>query len=196
MPYILFDSHSGVPLARIDADPENASLAPGLLAIKCEADASPDDVPRWKEAAATAQPELSEMERLQRAQATKIVSIDAETAAAITAGFFYVVEGITYHFSYDTFDQQNFADTANVALLSQMGGQGLPESVAWNAYKNWQDGKGELARLTFTAETFLALYTAGAVAHKAARMAEGGSRKEAVAAAVARGATVEELEAI
>lgn len=196
MPYILFDSHSGVPLARIDADPENASLAPGLLAIKCEADASPDDVPRWKEAAATAQPELSEMERLQRAQATKIVSIDAETAAAITAGFFYVVDGITYHFSYDTFDQQNFADTANVALLSQMGGQGLPESVAWNAYKNWQDGKGELVRLTFTAETFLALYTAGAVAHKAARMAEGGSRKEAVAAAVARGATVEELEAI
>ena len=196
MPYILFDSHSGVPLARIDADPENASLAPGLLAIKCEADASPDDVPRWKEAAATAQPELSEMERLLRAQAAKIVSIDAETAAAITAGFFYVVDGITYHFSYDTFDQQNFADTANVALLSQMGGQGLPESVAWNAYKNWQDGKGELVRLTFTAETFLALYTAGAVAHKAARMAEGGSRKEAVAAAVARGATVEELEAI
>ena len=196
MPYILFDSHSGVPLARIDADPENASLAPGLLAIKCEADASPDDVARWKEAAATAQPELSEMERLQRAQATKIVSIDAETAAAITAGFFYVVDGITYHFSYDTFDQQNFADTANVALLSQMGGQGLPESVAWNAYRNWQDGKGELVRLTFTAETFLALYTAGAVAHKAARMAEGGSRKEAVAAAVARGATIEELEAI
>lgn len=196
MPYILFDSHSGVPLARIDADPENASLAPGLLAIKCEADASPDDVARWKEAAATAQPELSAMELLLRAQAAKIVSIDAETAAAITAGFFYVVDGITYHFSYDTFDQQNFADTANVALLSQMGGQGLPESVAWNAYKNWQDGKGELVRLTFTAETFLALYTAGAVAHKAARMAEGGSRKEAVAAAVARGATVEELEAI
>ena len=196
MPYILFDSHSGVPLARIDADPENASLAPGLLAIKCEANASPDDVPRWKEAAATAQPELSEMELLLRAQAAKIVSIDAETAAAITAGFFYVVDGVTYHFSYDTFDQQNFADTANVALLSQMGGQGLPESVAWNAYRNWQDSKGELVRLTFTAETFLALYTAGAVAHKAARMAEGGSRKEAVAAAVARGATVEELEAI
>ena len=196
MPYILFDSHSGVPLARIDADPENASLAPGLLAIKCEADASPDDVARWKEAATTAQPELSEMELLLRAQAAKIVSIDAETAAAITAGFFYVVDSITYHFSYDTFDQQNFADTANVALLSQMGGQGLPESVAWNAYRNWQDGKGELVRLTFTAETFLALYTAGAVAHKAARMAEGGSRKEAVAAAVARGATIEELEAI
>ena len=196
MPYILFDSHSGVPLARIDADPENASLAPGLLAIKCEADASPDDVPRWKEAATTAQPEPSEKELLLHAQAAKIVSIDAETAAAITAGFFYAVDGVTYHFSYDTFDQQNFADTANVALLSQMGGQGLPESVAWNAYKNWQDGKGELVRLTFTAETFLALYTAGAVAHKAARMAEGGSRKEAVATAVARGATIEELEAI
>ena len=62
--------------------------------------------------------------------------------------------------------------------------------------KNWQDGKGELVRLNFTAESFLALYTGGAVAHKAARMAEGGARKAARAEAVARGATAEELEAI
>ena len=128
--------------------------------------------------------------------AKMLASIDAETSAAIVAGFEYAVEGVPYHFSYDAFDQQNFADTANVALLAQMGGKGLPESVAWNAYKNWQDGKGELVRLTFTAESFLALYTGGAVAHKAARMAEGGARKAALADAVARGATAEELEAI
>ena len=125
-----------------------------------------------------------------------LASIDAETSVAIIGGFDYVVEGVLYHFSYDSFDQQNFADTANVALLAQMGGKGLPESVAWNAYKNWQNGKGELVRLTFTAESFLALYTGGAVAHKAARMAEGGTRKAALAEAVARGATAEELEAI
>lgn len=125
-----------------------------------------------------------------------LASIDAKTSEAITAGFDYTVDGLVYHFSYDAFDQQNFADTANVALLAQMGGKGLPESVAWNAYKNWQDGEGELVRLTFTAESFLALYTSGAVAHKAARMAEGGARKAALAEAVARGATVEELEAI
>ena len=123
-------------------------------------------------------------------------SIDAKTSEAITGGFDYTVDGVVYHFSYDSFDQQNFADTANVALLAQMGGKGLPESVAWNAYKNWQDGKGELVRLTFTAESFLALYTGGAVAHKAARMAEGGARKAALSEAVARGATAEELEAI
>ncbi|MTJ93014.1 MAG: hypothetical protein F8N36_09150 [Desulfovibrio sp.] len=125
-----------------------------------------------------------------------LAAIDSETSAAIIAGFDYVVDGVSYHFSYDAFDQQNFADTANVALLAQMGGTGLPESVNWNAYKNWQNSKGELVRLTFTAATFLTLYTAGAVAHKAARMAEGGARKAALAEAVARGATAEELEAI
>lgn len=125
-----------------------------------------------------------------------LASIDAKTSEAITVGFDYTVDGVIYHFSYDAFDQQNFADTANVALLAQMGGKGLPESVAWNAYKNWQDGEGELVRLTFTAESFLALYTSGAVAHKAARMAEGGARKAALSEAVARGATAEELEAI
>ena len=43
-----------------------------------------------------------------------------------------------------------------------MGGKGLPESVAWNAYKNWKDGQGELVRLTFTAESFFALGVAPA----------------------------------
>ena len=53
--------------------------------------------------------------------------------------------GLTYHFSYDHDDQQNFADTDNVALLAKMG------------------GKSDLVRLNFTAEFFLALYTGGTV---------------------------------
>ena len=51
-------------------------------------------------------------------------------------------------------------------------------------------------RLTFTAESFFALYTGGAVARKAARMAGDGVRKAALAEAVARDATAEEMEAI
>lgn len=86
--------------------------------------------------------------------------------------------------------------TPSKFLLAQMGGKGLPESVAWNAYKNWQDGQGDLARLTFTAESFLALYTGSAVARKAARMAEGGARKAALAEAVTWEAKAEELETI
>lgn len=75
----------------------------------------------------------------------------------------------------------------------------LSFAVDWSKEVNpllWQDGKGDLVRLTFTAESFLALYTAGAVAHKAARMAEGGARKAALAEAVAWGAKAEELETI
>lgn len=124
------------------------------------------------------------------------MSIDAETAAAITAGFFYVVDGITYHFSYDTFDQQNLKDTANVALLAQMGGKGLPESVAWNAYKNWQGGKGELVRLTLRLRRFLRCTQQEPLLTRQPAWQKAQKRKEAVAAAVVRGATVEELEAI
>lgn len=100
-------------------------------------------------------------------------AIDAETSAAILAGFDYEIAGETYHFSYDAFDQQNFADTANACLLSMQGAQGLPQSVTWNAYRVG----GELARITLSAAEFLKLYTEGALAHKAACMEAGGARK-------------------
>lgn len=110
--------------------------------------------------------------------AQKIAQIDAETSAAILAGFDYPVNGQTLHFNYDAFDQQNFADTANACLLAKSGVAGLPTSVTWNAYKT---GTGELVRLTLTAEQFLALYTGGALAHKAACMEAGGAKKAALA---------------
>lgn len=53
-------------------------------------------------------------------------NIDAETSAAILAGFDYAVDGATYHFSYALDDQQNFSDTANVCLMKQAGMRACP----------------------------------------------------------------------
>ena len=57
--------------------------------------------------------------------------------------------------------------------MLKAGAEGLPESVTWNAYR----ADGELVRLTLTADEFLGLYAGGALAHKAACMAEGGAKK-------------------
>ena len=121
-------------------------------------------------------------------KAAKAAQIDAETSAAIASGFNYAVDGVAYHFSYDTFDQQNFADTANVCMMKQSGMPGLPDSVTWNAYTV---PGGELERLTFDASGFLALYAGGAMRHKNGTMQRGGERKAVVEAA----ATAEEVEA-
>ena len=116
---------------------------------------------------------------LAQAKADKLAQIDAETSAAILAGFDYEIDGTPYHFSYDSFDQQNFVDTASMCQLAIAGTPGLPSSVTWNSYT----ADGALVQQTFDAASFLALYTAGAMAHKAAKMAEGGARKSAVEAA-------------
>lgn len=130
--------------------------------------------------------------------------IDQETSGAILAGFDYAVDigtgtPETLHFSYDSYDQQNFADTANMALLnlampaSLDGSTTLPTSVTWNAYRNYtSETGGELVRLVLNALSFLDLYTNGALAHKALKMEIGGQKKAAVEAAT----TVEEVEAV
>ena len=130
-----------------------------------------------------AYPELS----LKELKEEKKALIDAETSAAILGGFNYAVDGATYHFSYALDDQQNFSDTANVCLMKQAGMPGLPDSVTWNAYTP----DGELARLTFDASGFLALYAGGAMKHKNGTMLRGGERKAVVEAAT----TPEEVEA-
>ena len=133
------------------------------------------------------QDESAKTPTLEELKAAKKAWIDAETSAAIASGFDYAVGGVTYHFSYDTFDQQNFADTANVCLMKQSGMPGLPDSVTWNAYTPG----GELERLTFDAPGFLALYAGGAMKHKNETMQRGGERKAVVEAAT----TPEEVEA-
>lgn len=122
------------------------------------------------------------------------LAIDADTSARILAGFTYDIDPGTgtvesLHFSYDAFDQQNFADTANMALLllsgsSEAEASASPTTVTWNAYRNWTaDAGGELVRLTLDVHSYLALYTQGALAHKVAQMDTGGQRKALVAAA-------------
>ena len=136
-------------------------------------------------------PPLSEI------KARKLAAIDAETSAAILAGFECEATppdtGVPelLHFSYDEFDQQNFADAALSMQLVATSGD-IPTSTPWNAYRgHTADSKGELVILNLTAETFLPIYAA-ALNHKATQMAIGGQRKAAVAAAQ----TVEDVEAI
>ena len=121
-------------------------------------------------------PEPTPEEKAQAELEAKIADIDRKTSALIRDGFDYEIDGETYHFSYDMFDQQNFADTANACLLAKSGVPGLPTSVTWNAYRE----DGSLVRLTLDADQFLALYTAGALAHKASCMEAGGKEKAAV----------------
>lgn len=141
----------------------------------------------WMLTPVTHTPE-EEAERLERLKDAKISQIDAETSAAILAGFAYTVDGTVYHFSYDAFDQQNFSDTANMCQLALAGTEGLPTSVTWNSYLP----DGTLVQQTFNAESFLALYTAGAMQHKVTQMMIGGERK----AKVRDAETAEEVEVI
>ena len=107
--------------------------------------------------------------------------VDAVTSSNILAGFDHEIDGVMLHFSYDAFDQQNFADTANVATLAMNGVAGLPTSITWNAYSDYtEETGGNLVRIEFEAADFLALYTQGALVHKATQMELGGQRKEAI----------------
>ena len=125
---------------------------------------------------------------LEELKADKVSQIDAETSSAILAGFDFTINGTSYHFSYDSFDQQNFSDTANMCQLALAGTPGLPSSVVWNSYLP----DGTLVQQTFDAQSFLALYTVGAMQHKATQMTIGGQRKAKVWAAQ----TKEEIEDI
>lgn len=131
-------------------------------------------------------------------KARKLAAIDAETSSAIMAGFSCEAtpkdtgQPEELHFSYDSFDQQNFADAAVSMQLSSAAGGSIPTTTPWNAYRNHTaDSKGDLVILELTAATFIPIYAA-ALQHKAEKMAEGGKRKAAVAAAK----TSEEVEAI
>ena len=135
---------------------------------------------------------------LENVKARKLATIDAQTSSAIMAGFeCEATQPDTgtpelLHFSYDEFDQQNFADAAVSMQLATASDGGIPTTTPWNAYRNHTaDSKGELVILQLTAETFLPIYAA-ALNHKATKMAEGGQRKAAVASAQ----TAEDVEAI
>ena len=160
--------------------PNEGEFAEEWAEVRAYAEAHPECV-------VVEQPYVPPVPTLEELKAAKKARIDAETSAAILAGFDYAVDGVNYHFSYALDDQQNFSDTANVCLMKQSGMLGLPDSVTWNAYTP----DDELVRLTFDASGFLALYAGGAMRHKNGTMQRGGERKAAVEAAT----TAEEVEA-
>lgn len=134
---------------------------------------------------------------LSKVRASALSRIDSATSAAILAGFEYEIDAgegkEVLHFSYQHDDQQNFSDTANGALLAMQGVESVPSSVKWNGWRNHTaEYKGDLVRLVLDVQTFLALYTGGALVHKATQMEIGGQRKAAIEAAE----TVEEIEAL
>ncbi|MCD7985083.1 MAG: phage tail protein [Desulfovibrio sp.] len=126
---------------------------------------------------------------LAEAKADALRKVDAATSAAILAGFDYETDPgtgapETLHFSYDSFDQQNFADSAIAMQLgAAASSDAIPASTPWNAYRNYTpETGGELVVLQLTAATFLPLYAA-ALTHKATQMAEGSARKALVESA-------------
>ena len=161
----------------IDKYPPEAAVWCGKNNATIE-EIEPQDGVRRFQIVAIPEPTLAEV------KADALSRIDTATSSAILAGFEYEVDGESLHFSYDSFDQQNFVDSASVATLALSGQQGLPTSVTWNAYRNYTpETGGELVRLDFTPQTFLGLYMQGALAHKGLQMEIGGQRKAAIDAA-------------
>ncbi|CAK7028251.1 MAG: hypothetical protein DELT_02669 [Desulfovibrio sp.] len=111
---------------------------------------------------------------LDNVKALKILEIDEQTSAAILGGFDYEIDGRLLHFSYDSFDQQNFSDGANNSIAALMAGQ--PFALEWNSY----DESGALVELELSAAQFLELYQQGACTHKVTKMAQARQRKLAV----------------
>lgn len=128
---------------------------------------------------------------LEELKEQKIKQIDKETSESILAGFTYTIKDKERFFSYDSFDQQNFADAANTALLSQMQSniKTIPTNVNWNSYVGEEK---ELEIITLDASEFLDLYVNGALVHKNTKMQIGGQRKSQVAEAQSK----EELDNI
>lgn len=129
---------------------------------------------------------------LEELKEEKIKQIDKETSESILAGFRYTIKDKERFFSYDSFDQQNFVDTASGAILSQLQQSslsGIPANVDWNSYIG--DEK-TLDVITLNATEFLDLYINGVLVHKNTKMAIGKERKLKVEAAQSK----EELDAI
>lgn len=119
---------------------------------------------------------------LEELKEEKIKQIDKETSISVLAGFTYTIKDKERFFSYDSFDQQNFADAANTALLSQMQSsvKEVPTAINWKSYVGEEK---ELEIITLTASEFLDLYINGALVHKNTKMQIGGQRKTQVSEA-------------
>ena len=81
--------------------PNEGEFAEEWAEVRAYAEAHPECV-------VVEQPYVPPVPTLEELKAAKKARIDAETSAAILAGFDYAVDGVNYHFSYALDDQQNF----------------------------------------------------------------------------------------
>jgi hypothetical protein len=134
------------------------------------------------------EPALSEL------RTAALSRIDSSAQSSILSGFGYEIDGEILHFSYQYEDQQNFSDTFNaIAMKKLMGVDSLPDTIGWNGWRNHTNtNKGELVRLNLDVDSFLELYTKGALAHKSYHMTIHGERKKAIESAQ----SVEEINAL
>lgn len=128
---------------------------------------------------------------LERVKDLAIAKINADVSKKILAGFDYIYAPTSevLHFSYDNYDQQNFAAQAVACkTVAAPLEEDTPSEIMWTARK--QDG----THIAFSMDnaTFLELYNKGAQAHKASVLAKGRELKGAVIAAT----TVEEVNEI
>lgn len=140
---------------------------------------------------------LQEYNKLENIVSRKLTQIDEQTSFKILRGFNYTINDIEYHFNYDTFDQQNFSDSANIATINKLNSEtSTYEKVTWNAYADWDGEQGTLTRIEFDADAFLDLYINGALKHKLTCMEEGVDRKAATLVAFSNNTPVDEIEII
>lgn len=150
---------------------------------------------------------LAEYNKLDAVVERKLKQIDIATSGAILSGFTYSIDKVRYKFSYDTYDQQNFADTANMATLIKMNASTAFNKVLWNAYTvddrepvaegvTQEPFVPELVRLELDADTFLDLYVNGALKHKVTVMDWGAERKAAVLVAKSNNVSIDIIEEI
>jgi hypothetical protein len=170
--------------------PEAAEWCNNNRAYIEELTAAPNGTRRFK-IVAIPDPTFDEV----KAEAT--ARVNADTSRAIFEGFDHEIDTgngkEVLHFSYDSFDQINFNQTVNIATLALSGGEGLPESVMWNGYRNYTpENGGELVRIALTPTAFLDLYVKGASAHKALQMELGGQKKAQIESCE----TVEEINSL
>lgn len=146
-----------------------------------------------------------------------VKQVDAWTNKKILAGFDYEVGGITYHFSYDLYDQNNFAQANSKAIMSLTLGNtsedelkatygtledgslnkaALPVPLpsewtqVWQGHLN-QDGLDVAVSITFDVNGFLAL-SGAAGEHNQKHLGIGWVIKTALRGA----ATTDELKAL
>ncbi|WP_101844208.1 hypothetical protein [Halobacillus sp. Marseille-P3879] len=91
---------------------------------------------------------------LKDAKEKKIIELDKACESAILAGFFHVIDGVEYHFSYDLEAQVNFGD------LKEVLKEGIVDEVMWTVRKD-----GEYTRIPVTSEIMSEL-TVAILMHK------------------------------